>query len=191
MGKGGRAYKPPLSSADLLQPALTSLKPVSLAADDVSIPSNSAAAHYAKLLQMTEEEQNQQLAPIPLGLFKPPEAFPDGAAPPPDDDQEHCIEKTPILVLVSTYLSYFILILFGHMRDFFGFRFRKEQYKNIRPNKASYNCSLFIHVSLSLSLSLPLSLSLSLSLTLSLPLFFFRFVFVLQIHLLCAKIKTN
>ncbi|KAI8619557.1 pyridoxal phosphate-dependent transferase [Chytriomyces sp. MP71] len=45
---------------------------------------------------------------------------------------EHCIEKTPLLVLVSTYLSYFILIVCGHVRDFFEFRFNPQATAHLR-----------------------------------------------------------
>ncbi|EPZ34220.1 PLP-dependent transferase [Rozella allomycis CSF55] len=40
-------------------------------------------------------------------------------------------DDAPYFVLVTTYLSYLILILFGHVRDFFGKRFRKHDYSHL------------------------------------------------------------
>ncbi|KAI8619851.1 pyridoxal phosphate-dependent transferase [Chytriomyces sp. MP71] len=40
--------------------------------------------------------------------------------------------STPLLVLVSTYLSYFILIVCGHVRDFFEFRFKPQATAHLR-----------------------------------------------------------
>ncbi|KAJ1561568.1 serine palmitoyltransferase component [Nowakowskiella sp. JEL0078] len=47
-------------------------------------------------------------------------------------DEEHLVEEAPLFVLVTTYLSYFILISFGHMRDFFGLRFRPSGYSHLK-----------------------------------------------------------
>ncbi|KAJ3215663.1 serine palmitoyltransferase component [Clydaea vesicula] len=41
------------------------------------------------------------------------------------------IEEAPIFTLVTTYISYFILILFGHIRDVFGQIFKKEHYEHL------------------------------------------------------------
>jgi serine palmitoyltransferase len=34
---------------------------------------------------------------------------------------------------LTTYISYMILTAFGHMRDFFGKRFKAEKYKDYKP----------------------------------------------------------
>ncbi|KAF2279964.1 serine palmitoyltransferase 2 [Westerdykella ornata] len=42
------------------------------------------------------------------------------------------IEDTPpMYFLITTYISYLILIVFGHVRDFFGKRFRKQHYSHL------------------------------------------------------------
>lgn len=42
------------------------------------------------------------------------------------------IEDTPpYYFLLTTYFSYLVLIIFGHVRDFFGKRFKQEQYKHL------------------------------------------------------------
>ncbi|KAI8827567.1 serine palmitoyltransferase component [Chytriomyces hyalinus] len=50
---------------------------------------------------------------------------------------DHCIEKTPLHVLITTYLSYFILIITGHLRDFIGFRLNPQAFAHLR-NKNGY-----------------------------------------------------
>ena len=46
--------------------------------------------------------------------------------PPPVHDEP------PYYFLLTTYISYLILIIFGHVRDFFGKRFRGEHYRHLK-----------------------------------------------------------
>jgi len=41
-------------------------------------------------------------------------------------------EYAPLYVFLTTYFGYAVLIIFGHIRDFFGKRFRPENYKHLR-----------------------------------------------------------
>ena len=41
-------------------------------------------------------------------------------------------DEPPYYYLLTTYISYLILIIFGHVRDFFGKRFRKEHYRHLQ-----------------------------------------------------------
>ncbi|KAI9709584.1 MAG: serine palmitoyltransferase component [Bogoriella megaspora] len=41
-------------------------------------------------------------------------------------------DEPPYYFLLTTYLSYLILIIFGHVRDFFGKRFRQEHYRHLQ-----------------------------------------------------------
>lgn len=52
-------------------------------------------------------------------------------------EYEQKVEAVPLYVLVSTYLNYFILILFGHLRDFIGKFFKPDQYSHLKMNKVS------------------------------------------------------
>ncbi|KNE58725.1 hypothetical protein AMAG_04277 [Allomyces macrogynus ATCC 38327] len=45
------------------------------------------------------------------------------------------LEQAPLFTLITTYLGYLILIVFGHVRDFFGKRFRTSEYSYL----LSYN----------------------------------------------------
>ncbi|KAI8984289.1 pyridoxal phosphate-dependent transferase [Mycotypha africana] len=51
------------------------------------------------------------------------------------DDLEHKIEAAPLYVLVSTYLNYFVLILFGHLRDILGKMFKPQAYSHLKMNQ--------------------------------------------------------
>ena len=45
---------------------------------------------------------------------------------------EPVMDEPPYYYLLTTYLSYLILIIFGHVRDFFGKRFRPDHYKHLK-----------------------------------------------------------
>ena len=42
------------------------------------------------------------------------------------------IDEPPYYYLLTTYISYMVLIIFGHVRDFFGKRFRPDDYKHLK-----------------------------------------------------------
>ena len=41
-------------------------------------------------------------------------------------------DEPPYYFLITTYISYLILIIFGHVRDFFGKRFKQENYRHLQ-----------------------------------------------------------
>lgn len=53
--------------------------------------------------------------------------------------ESHFDEDPPYYVLLSTYLSYVILIIIGHVRDFFGKRVYPHYYTHLTPYKVSIN----------------------------------------------------
>ena len=42
------------------------------------------------------------------------------------------MDEPPYYYLLTTYISYLILIIFGHVRDFFGKRFREQHYRHLK-----------------------------------------------------------
>ncbi|KAK0113232.1 serine palmitoyltransferase component [Cadophora gregata] len=48
------------------------------------------------------------------------------------ETMEHILDEPPYYYLLTTYISYLVLIIFGHVRDFFGKRFRPENYKHLK-----------------------------------------------------------
>jgi serine palmitoyltransferase len=53
--------------------------------------------------------------------------FEGGDFPAPIDDEP------PYYFVITTYISYLILIIFGHIRDFFGKRFKASNYTHLKP----------------------------------------------------------
>ena len=45
---------------------------------------------------------------------------------------EPIADEPPYFFLITTYISYLILIIFGHVRDFFGKRFKQESYMHLK-----------------------------------------------------------
>jgi serine palmitoyltransferase len=43
------------------------------------------------------------------------------------------MDEPPYYYLLTTYISYLILIAFGHVRDFFGKRFKEQDYRHLKP----------------------------------------------------------
>ncbi|KAI7866768.1 pyridoxal phosphate-dependent transferase [Spinellus fusiger] len=51
------------------------------------------------------------------------------------EDFEQKMEDAPLIVLVSTYLNYLVLILFGHLRDILGKMFKRKKYAHLRTSE--------------------------------------------------------
>lgn len=49
----------------------------------------------------------------------------------------HVDEEPPYYILITTYLSYLIMIVFGHLRDFVGKRFCPDAYRHLMPSNVS------------------------------------------------------
>lgn len=47
---------------------------------------------------------------------------------------EPVMDEPPYYYLLTTYLSYLILIIFGHVRDYFGKKFRKQDYRHLQAH---------------------------------------------------------
>ena len=45
---------------------------------------------------------------------------------------EPILDDPPYYYLITTYISYLVLIIFGHVRDFFGKRFRGKHYRHLQ-----------------------------------------------------------
>ena len=48
-------------------------------------------------------------------------------------------QQAPLHVFLSTYFGYVVLIVFGHIRDFFGRRIWPESYKHLREQNVHEN----------------------------------------------------
>lgn len=99
----------------------------------------------------TATGEKSKVEELPMTLFQPPSPeelrriAKQHAAFGPLGSQEHRYssrftgldfpdpveDQPPMYYLLTTYISYLILIIFGHVRDFFGKRFRQEQYRHL------------------------------------------------------------
>jgi len=70
-------------------------------------------------------KQHAQFGPLGSPAHKYSSRFTGEELPEPIEDEP------PYYYLLTTYISYLILIIFGHVRDFFGKRFRQENYKHL------------------------------------------------------------
>lgn len=60
--------------------------------------------------------------------------------------QEGEDDDCPLYILVTTYLSYLMIAIFGHMRDFFGKLFFRESYKHLKNYDVSLNLNKFLFI---------------------------------------------
>lgn len=51
------------------------------------------------------------------------------------DDLAHKMESAPLLILISTYLNWFVLILLGHLRDTMGKTFKRKEYQHLKVSE--------------------------------------------------------
>ncbi|KAI9750289.1 MAG: serine palmitoyltransferase, long chain base subunit [Lichina confinis] len=70
--------------------------------------------------------QHAQFGPLGHSSHKHTSRFLEREFPDP------IIDEPPYFYLLTTYLSYLILIVFGHVRDYFGKMFRKEHYRHLQ-----------------------------------------------------------
>ena len=71
-------------------------------------------------------KQHAEFGPLGSQNHRYSSRFEGGEFPKPIEDEP------PYYFLLTTYVSYLILIIFGHVRDFFGKRFRQEHYKHLQ-----------------------------------------------------------
>ncbi|KAL7268598.1 serine palmitoyltransferase component [Rhizina undulata] len=71
--------------------------------------------------------QHAQFGPLGHPSHKYVSQHPKGA-----EVEDPIEDEPPYYYLLTTYISYLILIIFGHVRDFFGKRFRSDNYKHLK-----------------------------------------------------------
>lgn len=72
-----------------------------------------------------DEKKASQYAP----LLDESHKVPSTATGPPE---EHVEQEPPYYYLITTYISYLIFIVLGHVRDFFGKRFAQKRYAHLQ-----------------------------------------------------------
>ncbi|KAI9494488.1 pyridoxal phosphate-dependent transferase [Zychaea mexicana] len=128
MGKGKRAHTISIPSINLTTPKSSSDHSFS-----VSPPSFLQKSHHldvsSRLLHSSTStlvQQHQQTAPKRWTPPRKPKMK--------YDDLEHKMDAAPLYVLVLTYLNYFVLILFGHLRDILGKVAKPQAYAHLKTS---------------------------------------------------------
>jgi serine palmitoyltransferase len=55
---------------------------------------------------------------------------PNGSTPTPHEHVDE-LENVPLFTLITTYISFAILVFLGHLRDFVGKIFKPDNYKHL------------------------------------------------------------
>jgi hypothetical protein len=76
------------------------------------------------MLPVQKQDSGVDLSTQPIGLYKKEDCQ--------EELTEHA-EKVPLIHLMTTYLSYLILIITGHIRDFVLRILKPEQFKHLSP----------------------------------------------------------
>ncbi|KAF2432459.1 putative serine palmitoyltransferase 2 [Tothia fuscella] len=107
--------------------------PTTLSLPSISLSTTGEKAKAETLFQPpTAEEvarktrEEAQFAPLLAQSHLYPSRFEGGEFPQPVED------TPPYFYVITTYFSYLVLIIFGHVRDFFGKRFRESKYRHLR-----------------------------------------------------------
>jgi serine palmitoyltransferase len=72
------------------------------------------------------QRQHAQFGPLNSQSHRYTSRHQGGEFPRPIEDEP------PYYYLLTTYISYLILIIFGHVRDFFGMKFKEDRYRHLK-----------------------------------------------------------
>ncbi|EAW07657.1 putative serine palmitoyltransferase 2 [Aspergillus clavatus NRRL 1] len=117
---------PPISSASLSLPTI-SLSTATAGNPNMDEPPTTLFQPPSPEEARRQAKQHAQFGPIGHASHRYSSRHPGGVFPEP------VMDEPPYYYLLTTYISYLILIAFGHVRDFFGKRFREESYRHLKP----------------------------------------------------------
>jgi serine palmitoyltransferase len=120
--RGNRAVSTVATSPTLSVPSIR----VSPPGADYEAPRPSSAPEYSHKYQ-EEAKRNAQFGRIGDHSHRHVSRHPKGVPVP-----QPVMDEPPYFYLITTYMSYLIFIIFGHVRDFFGKRFKQSQYAHLR-----------------------------------------------------------
>lgn len=96
----------------------------------------SSAPEYSQSFQ-EEAKRNAQFGKIGDQSHRHVSRHPKGLPVP-----QPVMDEPPYFYLITTYVSYLIFIIFGHVRDFFGKRFKQSQYAHLREQDVPVSSSV-------------------------------------------------
>lgn len=127
MGKGKRSHT--ISSA----PAITSLVPSIPLRSSGDLVLSLAPTHFLSRPSIVNQSSPKSITSpvLPPRLRWTPQRQPKREY----DDLAHKMESAPLLILISTYLNWFVLILLGHLRDTTGKIFKRKEYQHLKVSE--------------------------------------------------------
>lgn len=123
---GTNPAAPPISSASLSLPTI-SLSTATADNPNMNEPPTTLFQPPSPEEARRLAKQHAQFGPLGHPSHRYSSRHPGGHFPEP------VMDEPPYYYLITTYISYLILIAFGHVRDFFGKRFREENYRHLKP----------------------------------------------------------
>ncbi|KAL3444473.1 pyridoxal phosphate-dependent transferase [Aspergillus insuetus] len=123
---GTTTAAPPISSASLSLPTI-SLSTATADNPNMNEPPTTLFQPPSPEEARRLAKQHAQFGPLGHPSHRYSSRHPGGPFPEP------VMDEPPYYYLITTYISYLILIAFGHVRDFFGKRFREENYRHLKP----------------------------------------------------------
>ncbi|KAB8343170.1 hypothetical protein FH972_022760 [Carpinus fangiana] len=137
-GKAAEASLAATAAQQAYTPSSPSINPASLSLPTISL--STATGEKSKLEDRTTtifrpatptearkiQRSHAQFGPLGSPAHKYSSRYVGGSFPQPIEDEP------PYYFLLTTYISYLVLIIFGHVRDFFGKRFRQDHYEHLK-----------------------------------------------------------
>jgi serine palmitoyltransferase len=120
--RSARSVSPSAASPTLSVPSIR----VSPPGAEYEHPRPSSAPDYSRNWQ-EEAKKNAQFGRIGDHSHRHVSRHPKGVPVP-----QPVMDEPPYFYLITTYISYLIFIIFGHVRDFFGKRFKQSEYAHLR-----------------------------------------------------------
>ena len=120
------AGNPPITTASLSLPTI-SLSTAQADAQNMDEPVTTLFKPPSPAESRRLIKQHAQFGPLNSAAHRYVSRHQGGEFP------EVVLDEPPYWYLLTTYISYLILIIFGHVRDFFGMRFKEDKYRNLKP----------------------------------------------------------
>ncbi|KAI9788075.1 MAG: serine palmitoyltransferase component [Candelina submexicana] len=122
---GGSPNSPQISSPSLSLPTI-SLSTATADSANMDEPPTTLFQPPSPAEARRLARQHAQFGPLGHQSHRYTSRFQGGEFPEP------IMDEPPYYFLLTTYISYLVLIVFGHVRDFFGKRFREEHYRHLQ-----------------------------------------------------------
>lgn len=125
-GSSSSQNNPPVSSASLSLPTIS--LSTATADNNTNMDSQSTTLFRPPSPGETRRltKQHSQFGPLGHPTHRYSSRHHGGTFPDP------VMDEPPYYYLLTTYISYLVLIAFGHVRDFFGKRFKEQNYRHLK-----------------------------------------------------------